>query len=48
MIGNVDIDGNVTATGQVSDIQGSLDEMRQIYNAHAHPSDGATPTNTMS
>ena len=48
MIGNVDIDGNVTATGQVSDIQGSLAEMRQIYNTHAHPSDGATPTNTMS
>lgn len=48
MIGNVDVDGNVTATGQVSDIQGSLAEMRQIYNAHAHPSDGAPPTNTMS
>nr|WP_309594922.1 phage baseplate assembly protein [Moraxella osloensis] len=48
MIGNVDIDGNVTATGQVSDIQGSLAEMRQIYNNHAHPSDGAPPTNTMS
>ena len=48
MIGNVDIDGNVTATGQVSDIQGSLAEMRQIYNTHAHPSDGAPPTNTMS
>lgn len=41
MTGNLTVAGNITCAGQVSDAAGSMQEMRDRYNAHQH---GATPT----
>lgn len=46
--GNLWVDGNITSTGQISDTQGAMSEIRAIYNTHGHPSDGSPPTNQMS
>jgi len=35
--GDITVNGNVVATGEVSDALGSLTEMRGVYNAHVHP-----------
>lgn len=41
MVGNVTIQGNLTATGSISDQYGSMAQMRVIYNAHiGHVSSG--------
>lgn len=34
--GNVNVTGNVDATGDVEDANGTMDEMRTIYNGHDH------------
>lgn len=34
--GNAQVNGDVTATGEVADAVGTLDELRQTYNAHTH------------
>lgn len=41
--GNVHVLGNVTCDGNVSDANGSMQEMRDTYNAHVH---GSSPTPT--
>lgn len=46
--GNMHVDGNIVTTGQVSDAQGSMTEIRTTYNSHGHPSDGSPPSNQMS
>lgn len=44
--GNAHVKGNVTCDGDVSDKNGSMQEMREFYNAHMHGS-GPTPTPEM-
>lgn len=41
---SLDIDGDITAAGQVSDASGSMQEMRTTYNGHNHddPNGGVT------
>jgi phage baseplate assembly protein V len=34
--GNASVTGNITATGNVSDLNGSMQEMRDTYNTHKH------------
>lgn len=40
MTGNLDVDGNITAKGEVNDLSGdggsSMSGMRAVYNGHAH------------
>jgi phage gp45-like len=43
----VTITGNLVVTGQVSDANGSMQEMRDRYNAHGHPDAAAPPGPTM-
>lgn len=38
--------GNIEATGQVSDVNGSMQEMRNTYNGHNHGGSGPTPQMT--
>lgn len=49
--GNVQVDGDVEADGMVSDAQGSLMEMRGVYNSHIHiipsPSVDTNPPTTL-
>lgn len=45
--GNGHFMGNITCDGNVSDANGSMQEMRDLYNAHMHGS-GAGPTPEMS
>ena len=50
--GDVSVDGAITATGDVSDAAGSMQEMRDTYNAHVHPAanppgNTAAPTSRM-
>lgn len=40
---DVHVEGNLTATGNVSDGHGSLDRLRGHYNAHEHTNNGASP-----
>ncbi len=42
---NFYVDGDVISTGQVSDAQGSMTEIRQTYNTHGHSNEGASPPN---
>lgn len=37
------VEGNVMCDGNVSDAAGSMQEMRETYNAHNHGGDGPTP-----
>jgi phage baseplate assembly protein V len=43
---NTNVSGNVTAAGNVSDNKGSMQEMRDDYNGHAHPAGVVTPQMT--
>ncbi len=36
MKGNVDVDGYIKATEDISDKTGSMQEMRDAYNPHTH------------
>jgi hypothetical protein len=38
------VSGNLTTGGDVADSHGTLDRLRQHYNAHSHASLGAPPT----
>lgn len=40
---SLEIDGDITATGNVADKAGSMQSMRQIYNGHSHANNGAAP-----
>lgn len=42
IIGDLQVQGSISATGQVSDVNGSMQEMRGVYNGHTHPETGAT------
>jgi phage gp45-like len=42
--GNVTVEGNLTASGDVSDSHGSLNRLREHYNEHSHAANGAPPT----
>lgn len=52
--GDVHVEGNITCDGDVSDANGSMQEMRDTYNSHKHGGvqtgggQTATPTDTMS
>lgn len=40
---NVVVNGNLTASGDVSDAHGTLDRLRGHYNEHEHTNNGASP-----
>lgn len=42
MTGNLQVDGNITCDGNVSDGDGSMTEMRGTYNSHTHAENGST------
>ena len=47
LVGAVNVTGSITATGEISDLNGSMTEMRGVYNGHNHAgSAGPTPTMT--
>ena len=40
LVGNLNVDGNISATGDITDqnsTQGTLNDLRQAYDAHEHP-----------
>lgn len=45
--GDLSATGNISARGNVSDAQGSMAEMRNVYNPHTHPLPGLPPSNTL-
>lgn len=45
--GNLFVDGNVVATGDVSDQKSSMQSMRDTYNSHRNGSDTTTPDKVM-
>ncbi|GGG31048.1 hypothetical protein GCM10010964_18740 [Caldovatus sediminis] len=45
--GDVEIVGNLRVSGEVEDHAGSMQEMRERYNAHGHPGAGPPPTPPM-
>jgi phage gp45-like len=40
---NLEVDGNIKATGDVSDKAGSMQIMREAYNIHGHTAEGTSP-----
>lgn len=44
IVGDVTVTGSISATEQVSDENGSMEEMRGVYNGHVHPA-GTPPSN---
>lgn len=40
---DLEVDGNIKATGGVSDSVGSMSQMRFVYNGHSHINNGAAP-----
>lgn len=46
--GDLQVGGNVVASGEVSDATGSMTEMRTAYNAHTHPTAPTGPVSTPS
>ena len=44
---NSNFDGNITCTGDVSDANGTMQEMRDQYNAHGHPDASPPPSPAM-
>lgn len=45
--GNLAVTGAITATADVSDRRGSMQEMRDAYNPHAHPPGSSPPNRQM-
>ncbi len=45
IIGNLNVQGNLTTTGTLSDSHGSLDRLRGHYNAHTGHGTGGSPPN---
>ncbi|KAA6405795.1 phage baseplate assembly protein domain-containing protein [Candidatus Tokpelaia sp.] len=45
--GRLKVDKDIICHGDVSDKKGSMQEMRDTYNGHSHPSDGTPPNNKM-
>jgi phage baseplate assembly protein V len=45
--GTVTINGNLVATGNVSDANGSMQEMRTVFNGHGHPGTAGPPDSQM-
>ncbi len=41
--GNLKVNGNISCDGSVSDVKGSMQKMRDTYNVHTNPSNGASP-----
>jgi phage gp45-like len=40
---NLEVDGDIKATGDVADKVGTMQAMRQVYNVHGHAADGTAP-----
>lgn len=40
---SLEVDGDITSTGDVSDKTSTIQAMRQIYNIHGHAADGTAP-----
>ena len=40
---SLEVDGDITSTGDVSDKNGSMQAIRQTYNGHGHAADGTAP-----
>lgn len=47
IVGDVTVEGSITATGNIADAAGSMQEMRDRYNAHAHSAAGTSPPTTL-
>jgi phage gp45-like len=45
--GTTRVEGDLVATGNVSDESGSMNEIRGVFNAHKHSGGGAVPTTQM-
>ncbi len=43
---SLEVDGDIKATGDVSDKAGTMQAMRQVYNTHGHGNMGAAPPAT--
>ncbi len=43
---DLEVDGNIKATGDVSDKLGTMNQMRTVYNTHGHGNMGAAPPAT--
>lgn len=47
VVGNLDVDGAIKATGEVEDLKGTLDVLRQAFNQHTQVvTSGSTPIGT--
>lgn len=45
---SLEVDGDITSTGDVADMTGTMQAMRQTYNGHGHAAEGtAAPANKM-
>lgn len=40
---SLEVDGDITSTGDVSDKTSTMQAMRQVYNGHGHAADGTAP-----
>lgn len=40
---SLEVDGDITSTGDVSDKTSTMQAMRQVYNIHGHAADGTEP-----
>ena len=40
---NLEVDGDIKATGDVADKAGTMQATRQVYNVHGHAADGTAP-----
>lgn len=47
LVGTVNVTGSIVATGNISDANGSMQEMRTVYNGHQHAVGGNTPIQQM-
>ena len=43
VVGNLRVEGDVTSTGSVEDSTSTMQDMRDTYNGHSHPDQGASP-----
>ena len=44
---DLEVDGNIISTGDISDSTGSMRQMRFIYNQHSHANMGAAPPSAL-